>query len=121
MIKCKEVSRKEYEKAVYLPTVQLLLSTWCQELHTASVRHQKYKSNVDKTVEFFLIHEQDDVVYVDINSSELSVKVGKPFWKSQSKEKSPYKILKFQLKTVLVGKDSIHDRISNDQLLPTQK
>lgn len=87
MIKCKDTFGEKYEKAVDFPTVQILMSGVIHKRNAAPVRQQKDKANADKIDKNFFIVEQEELVYVDIDASESSVKVDELSRKSRTKEK----------------------------------
>lgn len=121
MLKCKETFGEEYEKAIGLSTMQLLLSTRNQEPHPAPVWHKIYKMNVSNTTEMFRILEESDVVYVETNVLESPTKVDEQSRKSKTKKKNLYKIWKGQPKTVSVVENVVHGRTSNNGLFLAKK
>lgn len=75
------------------------------------------KTNADETVKKFRIYEKTNLVYVDINESELSFGVGKPSWNPKIKKSYLYIVLKGPPKTGLVDEDNINVvEIDTDQV-----
>lgn len=95
IVKCKETSGELYKKAVEFLAVQRLRLVLSQEPKEAPLRHQKSKTNADKTSEKFRMFEKYHLVYVDINTAQLFAEVDASSSNSRTKKKICLEIWKF--------------------------
>lgn len=68
----------------------------------ASRAQQRYEMSIDQNIRQISAFEEDDLVFLDINSSVASKQTHDTSQKLWAKKKGPYKIITVQSKTVTV-------------------